>query len=304
LISTPIKVELPKIAIIGRPNVGKSTLFNCLLGKHRAITDPTPGVTRDSVETEWKVDGKPFVLIDTGGFTTTDGDYNRLVSSKSLAVARSADLILLIVDITEITQDDLAFIEKLRPFEEKLIFVVNKVDNEKRQQQIWNMYEFGFKRIIDISAVHGRNIDQLKQEILAFFKGIVSEKIPVHHKKIRIAIVGKPNTGKSTMANYLLGEEKSIVSDIPGTTRDVVEGNFMFHDYFFQVLDTAGIRRKNKVKDSVEYYSVNRAIRGIKDADVVFLLIESTSDISEQDKKIAALVETSGRGIIIVLNKQ
>ncbi|MBN1697865.1 MAG: ribosome biogenesis GTPase Der [Spirochaetales bacterium] len=304
MISIPVKVDFPRIAIIGRPNVGKSTLFNRLLGTKRAITDPTPGVTRDSVESSCEFEGKSFILIDTGGFTLQEGEYNQLVSGKSLAVAGEADLVILLIDITDINGDDLEFIEKVRPLEEKIILVVNKVDNEKRAQQIWNLYKFGFKRMVDVSAVHGRNIDKLIQEILFFFKDHETRKTETGgRQKIRLAILGKPNTGKSTMTNYLIGEEKSIVSSIPGTTRDVVEGSFLYNNYHFQVLDTAGIRRKKKVKESVEYYSVNRAIRAIEDSDVVFLLIESRCNITEQDKKIAALIEKKGRGIVLVLNK-
>ncbi|MBN2443941.1 MAG: ribosome biogenesis GTPase Der [Spirochaetales bacterium] len=303
LISTPIKNNLPRIAIIGRPNVGKSTLFNRLLKKRRAITDPTPGVTRDSLEIECTIGDRHYLLVDTGGYTTEIDDYSVLVSAKSLESAKKADLILLMIDVLELTSSDLEFIEITRSFQDKTILVINKVDNEQREQLVWNLYELGFSRIVPVSALHGKNIDQLEEEMLIFLKTFTPRDEEEPEELLRIAILGKPNTGKSTLTNYLLGEEKSLVSNIPGTTRDVIQGKFLYKGVRFQVLDTAGIRRKKMVKDPVEYYSVNRAIGSIKDADIVFLLIDITEDISEQDKKIAAHAEKQGRGIIFVLNK-
>ena len=303
MISIPVKTDLPRIAIIGRPNVGKSTLFNRLLKRRRAITDPTPGVTRDSLEVECKIGDRVCVLIDTGGFTKDSGDYSEVISAKSLDSAKSADLILFMVDVNELTSNDLEFIEQIRPFKERIILVINKVDNTAREQLIWNLYELGFDLLVPISALHGKNISQLENEILSFIKSFSQKKRNEPEQVVRVAILGKPNTGKSTLTNHLLGEAKSIVSDIPGTTRDVIEGKFIYKGITFQVLDTAGIRRKKKVNNPVEYYSVNRAIKSIRDSDVVFLLIDITEDISEQDKKIAAQVIKYGRGIIFVLNK-
>lgn len=303
MISTPIKTNCVRIAIIGRPNVGKSTLFNRLLGKRRAITDPTPGVTRDSVEVECKIGDRPVILIDTGGFTRDSGDYSELISSRSLDAAKRADLILFMVDVNEITGNDLEFIEQIRPWQERTILIINKVDNTKREHMIWNLYELGFNHLIPISALHGRNITRLTDEILSFIKTFPGKESGKTEQIIRVAILGKPNTGKSTLTNYLLGEAKSLVSDIPGTTRDVIEGKFLYKNKHFQVLDTAGIRRKKKVKNSVEYYSVNRAIKCIRESDIVFLLIDITEDISDQDKKIASHAVKYGKGIIFVLNK-
>jgi GTPase len=303
LISTPIKTNYTKIAIIGRPNVGKSTLFNRLLRKRRAITDPTPGVTRDSVEVEWKIGDRVCLLVDTGGFTRDSSDYADLVSGKSLDAAKSADLVLLMVDVNALTGNDAEFIEQIRPFMDRTILVVNKVDNTEQEHMIWNLYELGFSRVIPVSALHGRNIEGLTDEILSFISILPEKTGEQNGEMIRIAVLGKPNTGKSTLTNYLLGEAKSLVSDIPGTTRDVIEGKFTYKNRSFQILDTAGIRRKKKVKNPVEYYSVNRAIKSIRQSDIVFLLIDCTEDISDQDKKIASHVVKQGKGIIFVLNK-
>jgi GTPase len=305
LISTPVKVDLPRIAIIGRPNVGKSTLYNRLIGRRKAITDPTPGVTRDAIEAELTLGKKRFILIDTGGFTTDTEGYNPVVSSKAIEVADSADLILLVIDVTDLQGEDRDFIERLRKYSDKIIFVVNKVDTAEKEQLVWNLYELGFTRITSVSAEHGRNVPKLKEEIIEFFHstGFVQADAGPVAEPIRIAILGKPNTGKSTLTNVFLGEDKSIVSDMPGTTRDIIEGRFYENGDLFHVIDTAGIRRKSKVQENVEYYSVHRAIDSIRDCDVAILLIDSIDDISDQDKKIAAQVDKHGKGIILVLSK-
>jgi GTP-binding protein len=320
-----VKVDVPHIAIIGRPNVGKSTLYNRLIGKRKAITDPTPGVTRDALEAELEIGGKKFIIIDTGGLSTDVEGYGSIVTAKAISIAEKSDLILFVADVNQIDADDLEFMKKLRRFAKKIIFVANKVDTVGKENLVWNLFEYGFKNVIHVSAEHGRNIIRLKEEIEDFFIDIF--KRPVIEpdstgqsdpdivsganlrdnentvKPIRITILGKPNTGKSTLTNLLLGEEKSIVSDQPGTTRDTIEGRFYFKNDLYDVIDTAGIRRKTRVIDSVEYYSVHRAIESIESSDVAFLLIDSVEDISDQDKKIAALVGKQGKGIIIVLSK-
>jgi GTP-binding protein len=179
---------------------------------------------------------------------------------------------------------------------------VNKVDNDKRAQDVWNYTTFGFD-VVGISAAHGGNMNELEEYILKKLEGFSEEADEVSQEEIKLAIVGKPNTGKSTLTNLLTGSSLSIVSEIPGTTRDVVEGRFIYKDNIFNVLDTAGIRRKSKVTENVEYYSVNRAIKTIERADLVFLLIDAQDGLADQDKKIASLAVTRGKGIILVLNK-
>ncbi len=304
LIYSRDRERLPVIAVAGRPNVGKSTIFNRLIGRRQAITDPVPGVTRDPVESEYFLDGRKVLLIDTGGFKLEQNKMDSLVNEKSISAVKRADLVLLVLDVTEITPEDEAFIEFLRPYSGKLIAVVNKVDNDKRESDVWNFYSYGFSQVIGISAAHGHNFDDLEE---AMVKTIDFDTAGEHFEErdpdIRIAILGKPNTGKSTLTNRLTDTDKSIVSDIPGTTRDVIEGRFDYRDHHFRVLDTAGIRKKKKVEEDVEYYSVNRAIKSIGDADIVFLMIDSLEGLADQDKKIASLIVRKGTGVILVLNK-
>lgn len=299
-----IKERLFRVAILGKPNVGKSTLFNRLLGRHRAITDPSPGVTRDPVEAECLIKGSRIHLVDTGGYKVEMDDLEKEVRDLSVINAENADLILFLVDVQEeLNREDREIIEDLRKYKEKLILVVNKVDNPKLEQSFWNFMELGFKHVIWISAVHGKNIESLKSLIFKEYNESFQGEAPSLKPIIRLAILGKPNTGKSTLLNYLLDEQKSIVSKDPGTTRDTIEGLFRYRDKNLKVIDTAGIRRKKKVTDSVEYYAVNRAIKSINESDIVLLMIDAGSGLSEQDKKIASLIVKKGKGIILVLNK-
>jgi GTP-binding protein len=331
---------LPVVVLAGRPNVGKSTLFNRLLRRRRAITDPSPGVTRDPVEADAFIAGKPLRLIDTGGFkldrepgaprpaagrgssrgpvrgapedlSLTDGSpmdgapasLDDLVLDRTLATLERADLIVLLLEAGECTAEDEEFIELLRPYGDRVLVAVNKTEGGRREAESWNLLSYGFGAMYPISAEHGDNVAELEEAIVARldFSRVTAEDSG--DRPIRVALLGKPNTGKSTLSNRLTASAASIVSDIPGTTRDVVEGGFSWKDRGFLVLDTAGIRRKAKVTENVEYYSVNRAIKSIDDADMVFLLIDAVEGLSDQDKKIAALAHDRGRGIILALNK-
>ena len=296
---------LPLIVIAGRPNVGKSTLFNRLLHKKRAITDPTPGVTRDPVEAvcEFRGAGKHARLIDTGGFKLEREGLDALVVEKSLAAIEKADLILFLVDVTEITPEDEEFAALLRRHSPKVILVVNKADSPERDALVFGHLRWGFKPMIFISAEHNRNIDVLEEAIVPRLDFAQVKEIEYSRDEIRVAIMGKPNTGKSTLLNRLIGEEKSIVSPVAGTTRDVVEAVFEYKKRRVVLLDTAGIRRKNKVTDNVEYYSVNRAIKTVDECDVVILMIDAQEGLTDQDKKITSFAVEQGRGIIFVLNK-
>jgi GTP-binding protein len=289
------------VVVVGRPNVGKSTLFNRLIGHRKAITDPTPGVTRDPVEAKWSTEAGPVMLIDTGGYKLEQEELDNLVTLRSLKTLKDADCIVLVLDVTEVTPEDESFMEHLRPYSDRVVVAVNKVDSETREPLVADYYSYGFSRIVGISSAHGRGIGELEESVLALLPESVEQG--EEEVAIRLAILGKPNTGKSTLVNRLCGDERSIVSDIPGTTRDVVEGEFRFKHTLYRVLDTAGIRRKGKVTDSVEYYSVNRAIAAIEGADIVFLMIDSQSGLSDQDKKIANLAVRRGRGVVLVLNK-
>jgi len=307
--------SLPIVALAGRPNVGKSTLFNRLLHKRRAITDPTPGVTRDPVAMDTMIRGKQLTLVDTGGFKldlerdSSAGELEKLVVEKTMEILEKAELIVLLFEAGDISLEDEEFIDRLRPYQEKLIAAVNKTEGGRREAEAWNLLSYGFDKVYMISAEHGDNIPELEEAIVSRLPEIeapestAEEQTQSRDDVIRIAILGKPNTGKSTLSNRLTSSSASIVSDIPGTTRDVVEGSFTWKKRDFQVLDTAGIRRKSKVYENIEYYSVNRAIKTIDEADIVFLIIDAQESLTDQDKKIAALAHDKGRGLILVLNK-
>jgi GTPase len=302
----PSPESLPRVAILGRPNVGKSTLFNALIGRRRAITHSTPGVTRDPVEAETGLAGVRVTLVDTGGYMSDGGEMDRIVAERSLAAARSADAVILVLDVQELTAGDEQFMQLLRPLSDKLILAVNKVDTPDRDPLVWNHLSHGFPTVLGISAAHHRNIEELKVLAASLVGGSVPALRPAHASAgpaIRVAILGRPNSGKSRLANQLVGSENSIVSPVAGTTRDVVEGSFLYKGRTFQVLDTAGIRRKSRVHDPVEYYSVSRALESAAAADVVFLLVDSAEGLSDQDKKIADTAARAGRGIILVMSK-
>lgn len=296
---------LPTVVILGRPNVGKSTLFNRLIHKRRAITNHTPGVTRDPLEEIFYLNERPVRLFDTGGIRLSHDEYDDLVSRKSYEVIKQADVVLLLLDIHEMTPEDETLIERLHPFKDKLLAAANKADNMKQEESVWNLYSYGFSKLIPISSTHGTGIEKLlntMEKMIDFSR--YSEAVPeAETSDIRLAVLGKPNTGKSTLMNCLLGQDVSLISDIPGTTRDVITGKFRYRNSVYQVLDTAGIRRKKKIDDDVEYYSVNRAIKSIDNADVVLLMVDSLEGVTDQDKKIAALMTRKGKGVVIVLNK-
>lgn len=299
---------LPLVVIAGRPNVGKSTLFNRFLQKRVAITNDQPGVTRDPVEATAFLNDKPVHLVDTGGYKLTrdigtkEAELDDYVVERSLDMIDKADVVILLLEAGVITGEDEEFILKMRPYWKKLIAAVNKTEGGKNEAEAWNYAKYGFDELIFISAEHGDRISELKDLITArcdFSK----VKVLSTDRPIKIAILGKPNTGKSTLSNRLTHTENSIVCDYAGTTRDVVEGEFQYAGRNFKVLDTAGIRRKAKVHDDVEYYSVNRAIKTLDECDVVFLLIDAVEGLAEQDKKICSLAFEKGRGIVFVLNK-
>ncbi|MBN1686129.1 MAG: ribosome biogenesis GTPase Der [Spirochaetales bacterium] len=298
--------SLPRVAIVGRPNVGKSTLFNRIAGGRRSITDAAPGVTRDTVEAACTINNRDIILIDTGGYSSDGEDIAALVSQRSLRTIEDADVVLLLVDVTQLTPEDEEFIGRLRRFADKIVLVVNKTDSALRDNAVWEYYSLGFRQVIPISAEHGRNIDLLLHSL---FELLPPETVEAEEgqyasrEEICITILGKPNTGKSTLLNTLLGFDRAIVSDTPGTTRDVLEGSFVYSGNNFTILDTAGIRKKRSVEEAVEYYSVSRAISSIDRADVVFLMIDSQEGVTDQDKKIADQIVKRGRGVIVVLSK-
>lgn len=298
----------PLVVIAGRPNVGKSTLFNRFLHKRCSITDPTPGVTRDPLERDAFLLGYPVKLVDTGGFKlqrdsgTFEAVIDELVVKKTIETLKKSDLILLLLEAGVPTAEDEEFIHLLRPYWKKVIAAVNKTEGGRGESDAWNFLSYGFNDLIFISAEHGDNITALAQKIVSKLDFSKVNEIE-EEEQINVALVGKPNTGKSTLTNRLTHSELSIVSDVAGTTRDVVEGEFIYKNVKFHILDTAGIRRKSKVNENIEYYSVNRAIKTLKQADIIFHLIDAKEGLSEQDKKIVDLAYQEGKAIIFCLNK-
>lgn len=302
----------PLVAIVGRPNVGKSTLFNRLIGARKAITDPTPGVTRDPVMGDLHLTKGGAQLWDTGGVAESEDATDQLVADRAREIMAQADAILLVVDATEIVGDDLRLIEALRPSAEKVILVGNKVDNERRELHIPDLYQHGFTTVIAVAAVHGRNVQQLRDELDArlFAEGggqIASRVVDARGEPAleipRLAIVGKPNAGKSTLLNILAGVDHAIVSDVPGTTRDPVEALITCFGQELSVVDTAGMRRRNRVEGGVEYYSVNRAVEAVSRADVALLTVDAEEGLSDQDKKIAGVAVRRGSAVVVGLSK-
>ncbi len=308
-------MSVPRVAIIGRPNVGKSTLFNRLAGSRIAITDHTPGVTRDTVESPVYIDPYTCLLVDTGGYVEGNEGFDSLVRERSLTEARRADLILFLLDVTELTPADEEVADILRRYSDKVIVAVNKVDSKKRELLLPEFYALGFPVVISFSAAHGLGMEDVHEALTEQLKrlghspdsSIVKSEdeteLTAENGPVRIAILGKPNTGKSTLMNRLLGEDRSIVSDVAGTTRDIVAGDFTFKGREFVVMDTAGIRRKRSVNDSVEYYSVNRAVQAAEDCDVAVLVVDAVEGLADQEKKIAQVIIRRGKSIVIALNK-
>ncbi len=247
--------------------------------------------------------------MDTGGYKLTrdvgtmEAVMDDLVVEKTIQMIKKADLILLLLEAGEITPEDEEFVQQLRPYWNKVIAAVNKTEGGRNESDAWNYMQFGFNELLFISAEHGDRIPELSEKIVSRLDFSNVKEGQEEEPPIRIAILGKPNTGKSTLSNRLTHSEASIVSDYAGTTRDVVEGSFRYNGRNCLLLDTAGIRRKSKVKENVEYYSVNRAIKTLDDCDVVFLMIDAQEGLAEQDKKICALAYERGRPIIFVLNK-
>ena len=242
------------------------------------------------------MENNPLLLIDSGGIKLEQEGLDSLVSEKSLSLLEVADVIILLMDCTEVTGEDEVLVERIRRYSDKVILAVNKVDDHHRDHLVWNYYSYGFPRVIGLSSAHGLGIDLLEEHILEMLNLEPLDEVPSEIERVKIAILGKPNTGKSTLTNYLTGENTSLVSDIPGTTRDVTVGDFSYKGVEYSVLDTAGIRRKSKVDEDVEYYSVNRAIKSIDEADIILLVIDITTGLVDQDKKIAQLIVRQGKG--------
>ena len=293
----------PILAVVGRPNVGKSTFFNRIIGERKAIVEDVPGVTRDRIyaETEWN--GREFAIIDTGGIeASTDDPILSQMRDQAVVAMDMADLILFMVDGKEgLTTADIEVGAILRRTGKKVILVVNKSDNpSKMPDTIDDFYELGLGEPIPISSANMLNIGDLLDEIVS---GFPDRDYEADEENIKLAIIGKPNVGKSSLVNALTKENRVIVSPIAGTTRDSIDTPFSFEGNDFTLIDTAGLRRRSKVYDSIEKFSVIRAIAAIERCDICILMIDAMEGITEQDKKIAGIAHEAGKGMMIVINK-
>ncbi len=292
----------PFVVIVGRPNVGKSTLFNRIIRRRAAIVRNEPGVTRDRIYHEARWNGRRFIVVDTGGFfPNSDSELLRQIKGHAIYGIDEADLVIHLFDGREgLTPTDMELAKVIRKSHKKVLWVVNKIDSPKNEERLYDFYSIG-DHVLPVSAEHGYGFDELMTEIIANIKPY--EQVDTLIEEPRIAIVGRPNVGKSTLVNALLGKERMIVSPVRGTTRDAIDSVCKYYGKRYTLIDTAGIRRKPKISKDLERFSVVRAIRSIDRADVVIFLMDATEGIVDQDKKIGGLIERAGKGFMILFNK-
>lgn len=294
------------VAIVGRPNVGKSTLFNRLTGQRKAIVDDISGVTRDRLYgiSEWG--GIDFNLIDTGGFVPNSDDVFEAAIREQVDIAiEESHILLFLLDVTTgITDLDQMMADKLRRAKQEVIVVVNKVDNHQRSIDAAEFYSLGFDNLVMISSISGSGTGELLDLVIEKINGLqLSNKEEDGEDIPRFAIIGQPNVGKSSFVNALVGEQRNIVTDIAGTTRDTIHTRYNYYNKEFLLIDTAGIRKKSKVHENLEFYSVIRAIKAVDEADVCMLLLDAQVGIEAQDLKILQIVQRKKKGLIILVNK-
>ncbi len=293
----------PVISIVGRQNVGKSTLFNRIIGHRKAITEDIPGVTRDRNYGEFEFGGKSFVIVDTGGFEPEGVEkITSLVKEQIYGAVEESSMIIFLLDARDgLLPEDREIASILRRYNKPVFYVVNKVDSRKREAETADFYRLGVEKLYSVSAAHGLGVGDLLEDIARIADTEAEEEAP---RGIKIAVVGRPNTGKSSIVNRLLGSDRMIVSDVPGTTRDAIDSVIQFEGKTFTVIDTAGLRKKSRISQKVEEYSVTSALRSIERADVVNLVIDGQLGIGHQDGTIAHFIVSTGKGIGIVVNKR
>ncbi|WP_230267027.1 ribosome biogenesis GTPase Der [Allobaculum fili] len=289
------------VAVVGRPNVGKSTVFNRIIGERKSIVDDTPGVTRDRIygQTEWLT--QPFYLIDTGGIQLEDQAFADEIGMQVDIAIEEADVILFLVNAIEgVTDDDIAIARKLQKSKKPVVLAVNKADNENLRMSIYDFYTLGLSDPIPMSAEHGTGVAEVLDEIVKY---LPDKKLKVYDGMTTFCVIGRPNVGKSSLVNAILKEDRAIVSNVEGTTRDAVDTPFRYEGRDYVIIDTAGMRKRGKVWENIEKYSVLRAVSAIERADVVLFLIDGEKGIRDQDKHVAGLAHDEGKGVIIVYNK-
>jgi GTP-binding protein len=294
---------LPVVAVVGRPNVGKSTLVNRVIGSRSAVVEEMAGVTRDRREFEADWAGRSFVLVDTGGWEVKPtGEISVSIKEQAEAAVSGADAVLFVVDgTTELTDDDTGVISILRSAEVPVVLAANKIDNAALEGNIDRFWGLGLGEPHPISAYHGRGVGELLDELVAELpEGVEETEVD---ETPRVAIVGRPNVGKSTLLNRLLGEQRVIVSEKPGTTRDPIDVDVELDGARYRLIDTAGIRRKPQISEDADFYAVVRARDALKRADVAILMVDATEGVTHQDQRIAREIVEAGAGLIVVLNK-
>ncbi len=318
---------LPAVVIAGRPNVGKSTLVNRFVGKRVAVVEEKPGVTRDRLELEAEWNGRSFTVVDTGGWLGGGDDLDTKVAKQAETAIAGADLVLQVVDAAVgITTEDEDVARLLQRSGRPVLLVVNKVDNDRRELEAWEFMALGFGAPFMVSALHGRGTGDLLDEVVGRFPeesgpvaapvtgpvdldGELEEELDLDGNPFddgdcpRVALVGRPNVGKSTLFNRLLGEERSVVHDMPGTTRDAIDTVVDTPDGPIRFIDTAGMRRKSRTEDGTEYFAMVRALGALDRADIVLLLIDATEGVTHQDQRLAERIGASGSPVVVVLNK-
>lgn len=289
------------VAIVGRPNVGKSTLFNKIAGGKISIIEDTPGVTRDRIYQEVSYQNKKFLLIDTGGIDQEKMDFNEEIKMQAEIAIKEADVVIFVVDGKEgCTQNDFVVRDILRKSGKKVVVAINKVDNKESEKHQYDFYELGFSDYIPISAIHNTGYIELMDAVTSSFQ---EQEEKEEDPRIKLCIIGRPNVGKSSLTNALLNEERVVVSPIAGTTRDSVDSVFKYHGEEYVLIDTAGMRKKGKVFENVEKYSLLRSMRAIDRSDICLMVINAEEGIKEHDKHIAGYAIEKGKGLIFVVNK-
>ncbi len=288
------------VCLIGRPNVGKSTIFNRLIGEKKSIIADNPGITRDRIYGNVTYKDKTFLLIDTGGIDMGRDNFNEDIKAQAMIAIDESDVIVFIVDgKEELTSNDYLVRDMLIKTNKKVIVVVNKLDNPQKEELIYNYYELGFETVIPLSAIHNNGFDKLLEEITRDF----NENEQIEEDILKFCIIGRPNVGKSSLINALLNEDRSIVSNVAGTTRDAIDTRFRYDNEDYIVIDTAGMRKKGKIYENIEKYSLIRSLKAIERSDVCVVVLSAEEGIIEHDKHIVSYAISSGKALVLVVNK-